>query len=135
MTHSRPHNEDVEASRLEFKLFDSQTHIDLWHHHTHRFSSSKWARIFSSSPLLSVARLHGACCPKAVSRSVMGLECRSRYWSSSLHGCGERKGGGQGLNQETYQGMSSQLPYQVSGDMLEDSLLNHIEGERLYIQV
>lgn len=91
---SRPHRWDVEVSRLEIKLFDSPTHTDLCHHHTHRFSSSKCARIFSSSPLLSVAMLPGACCPRPGSRSVMGLECRSRYWSSSLCGCGERNRSG-----------------------------------------
>lgn len=38
----------------------------------------------SSSPLSSMGRLPGTCWLPAGSRSVMGLEWRSRYWSSSL---------------------------------------------------
>lgn len=48
------------------------------------FSSSKCARILSSSPLSSMLRLPGTCWLPPGSRSVMGLEWRSRYWSSSL---------------------------------------------------
>lgn len=48
------------------------------------FSSSKWARIRSSSPLSSILRLPGTCWLPPGSLSVMGLEWRSRYWSSSL---------------------------------------------------
>lgn len=48
------------------------------------FSSSKCARILSSSPLSSMLRLPGTCWLPPGSRSVMGLEWRNRYWSSSL---------------------------------------------------
>lgn len=48
------------------------------------FSSSKWARTRSSSPLSSMLRLPGTCWLPPGSLSVMGLEWRSRYWSSSL---------------------------------------------------
>jgi hypothetical protein len=106
-----------QVSRLKLKLAASGTHTNLRRDNTYRFSSSKWAKIFSSSPLLSVAMLHGACCPKAGSRSVMGLECRNRYWSSSLHGCGQRKGGDQVLNTETSQGADSQIPAQTPGNV------------------
>lgn len=105
------------VSRLKLNLPASGTHTNLCHDHTYRFSSSKWARIFSSSPLLSVAMLHGACCPKAGSRSVMGLECRNRYWSSSLHGCGQRKGGDQVSKTETSQEASSQILAQTPGNV------------------
>ena len=102
---------------------------------TYRFSSSKWARIFSSSPLLSVAMLHGTCCPKAGSRSVMGLEWRNRYWSSSLHGCGQRKGGEQVLDRETSQGASSQILAQTPGNVCwPRSLWSHIKKARHQVQ-
>jgi hypothetical protein len=118
----------MEVPGLKFKPSASRTQTHLCHGHTHRFSSSKWARIFSSSPLLSVAMLHGACCPNAASLSVMGLECRNRYWSSSLHGCGEKKGGSQVLDRETAPSSDHRRC------VLKDSLLSHIQRKMPQVQ-
>lgn len=105
----RGHRVRMWKSRTWVKLSVSRNHTDLCHCHTHRFSSSRWARIFSSSPLLPVAMLCGACCLKAGSRSVTGLECRSRYWSSSLCACGERKEG-PGIEQGNSSGCEFSAP-------------------------